>query len=100
MEEQPTPEATPTSPNAGLRTNEYGWGSPDGKAPIVTIPAVVNDTWGDLTADENAAIMSNPNAAIWGAVEGSSAWDMGGDVYKPPHVKVLEERERIAAVGW
>lgn len=60
---------------------------------------VLVNTW-DEPSESSAALMANPNAAIWGAVEGSSAWDVDGGVYKPPHIKALEERERIEAVGW
>lgn len=48
----------------------------------------------------NEDTLNNPNAAIWGAVEGSSAWDTFGDPNETPQQRALREKQRIEAVGW
>ena len=91
-----TPESTPqtneVSNDTGGYTTEEGWSIPkDQEALIAT-------TWGMEAINEDT--LNNPNAAIWGAVEGSSAWDTHGDVNETPQQKAMREKQRIEAVGW
>lgn len=74
-------------------TGTEGWA-----VPAEQEETLIQTSWG--VEDLNEDHLNNPNAAIWGAVEGSSAWDTSGDSNKPAHVKAMEERQRIEAVGW
>lgn len=72
--------------------NDQSWSTPQNEESLI------QTSWG--IEDMNEDHLNNPNAAIWGAVEGSSAWDTSGDPNEPPHLKALREKQRIEAVGW
>lgn len=90
QEEVPEPEPVPS--NMGGFVTEEGWSVPNDQE------ALIQTTWG--MEDMNEDHLNNPNAAIWGAVEGSSAWDTSGDPNETPQQKALREKQRIEAVGW
>ena len=76
-----------------------GWGEAETANELVLEEVNGSDTvsiagWG---------VIGDGGAGGWGrdtpAPDAASAWG-GDDRYKPPHVKALEEKARVEAVGW
>ena len=83
-----------------------GWGKAEGDE---------GDNFGELVLEEVNAedsmsiagwgVIGDGGAGGWGrdtpVPDVASAWGGGSDdKYKPPHIKALEEKARIEAVGW
>jgi hypothetical protein len=63
----------------------------------------------EVNAEENISIpewgvIGDGGAGGWGrdtpVQNGASGWIGEDDKYKPPHVKALEEKSTVEAVGW
>ncbi len=58
------------------------------------------DYEGESVLEEAVTAWQNETESIMAPEDATSPWGAPGDRYKPPHVKAMEEKARIEALGW
>jgi len=88
-----------TEENGNGSGGSYSWGDETSFAEegeLVLEEVQGNDSWG-TEGDSVSAGWGNG----WGNAEHSGGWgESSGEKYKPPHIKALEEKAQIEAIGW
>jgi hypothetical protein len=87
-----------TQGNGNGSGGSYGWGdeTADEDGELVLQEVQGNDSWG--TGDSSASVGWGSG---WGNGESTVSAGWGSDdKYKPPHIKALEEKAQIEAIGW